>query len=389
MTIPRIVLFVLSVAFAGLASAEVIVPLEPGEAAPPLELDAILHPAGDAGSGADSAPMVVEFWATWCHPCVEAIPHWNRLVDAFAGEKIVFLSITDEEERRVSEFLEGRPIRGWVGIDLDRSTFHGFGVTSIPRAVLVTRDGRIAATTRPDLIDERAVRDLLAGRFPRLPPNPAWGITVVEAGEYRPDGGWPPTELTIGPAQLEQPSWSVRPEILLADGVDAGTALAIAWDLHPEQVLVPSAVRDRRLQLVASEAGASEDALRRRLREPLLAELGVAVREERRTLRVGVLRDAPGDGGRLRPAGSERPFVLYRPSYESADDRPFAELVAGLREVLDLPVVDETGLGGRWDWRISWQEGVEAVRELVREQLGMELAIEEREVPVLVVGPRS
>ena len=60
----QIVLSALLVASAAPAPAEVIVPLEPGAAAPPLELDAILHPAGDAGSGADSAPMVVEFWAT-------------------------------------------------------------------------------------------------------------------------------------------------------------------------------------------------------------------------------------------------------------------------------------------------------------------------------------
>lgn len=392
MTLRRIVGQVVLSALLGSAApapAEVVVPLEPGAAVPPFELDAILGAAGDDGREADSVPMVVEFWATWCHPCVEAIPHWNELVERFARKGVVFLSITDEEEGRVSEFLESRPIGGWVGIDRDRSTFTGFGVTSIPRAFLVTRDGRIAATTRPDLLDERAIRDLLAGRAPRLEPNPAWGITVVEKGEFRPDGGWPPTELTIGPAQLAEPSWSVRPEILLADGVDPRIAVAIAWDLHPEQVLVAPAVPDRRLQLVVSDRDASEESLRRRLREPLLAELGVEVRQERRTLRVGVLRDAPGEGGRIRPAGSERPFVLFRQPYVSADDRPFDELVAGLREVLDLPLVDETGLGGRWDWRIDWREGVEGVQALVRDQLGMELAIEEREVPVLVVGPRS
>ena len=385
----RFVLAALLALSAASAPAEVIVPLEPGAAAPPLELEAILGPAGGAASRADSAPMVVEFWATWCHPCVEAIPHWNELVDAFAGKGVVFLSITDEEEGRVREFLERRPIRGWVGIDCDRSTFAGFGVASIPRAFLVTPDGQIAATTGPDLLDERAIRDLLAGRRPRLEPSRSWGVTVVESGELRPDGGWPPTELKIADAELDALWVSVQPEMLVADGVDPRTALAVAWGVHPEQVVVGTGVPERRLQIVVSEHGASEEALRRRLREPLLAELGVELREERRRLPVGVLRDAPGEGGRLRPAGSERPFVLYRSPYETADDRPFADLVAGLREVLDLPVVDETGLGGRWDWRIDWPAGRDEVQELVREQLGMELAFEEREVPVLVVGPRS
>lgn len=386
---------VLAVGSAASASAEVIIQLDPGAEAPPIELDALLGAAGGAGDGSASA-LVVEFWATWCAPCVEAIPHWNELVATFAGEDVVFLSITDEDEGKVSAFLEDRPIAGWVGIDGDRSTFAGFGVTSLPATFLVGRDGRIAAVTDPDLLTEDAIRDLLRGRAPRLEPRWAWGMTVVETGEYRPDGEWPPTELRVADAELDTPSWTAFPEMVVADGVDPRTAIAIAFDLHPRQVEVNPAVSSRRLQLVASDHGASAGELRRRLREPLLAELGVGVREERRTLRVAVLRDLPAEGGRLRRAGSERPFVLSRSPSDTADARPLGDLVARLRDLLDLPIVDESGLGGLWDWRIEWPllgpSGAgnhEPVAETVRKQLGLELAFEEREVRVLVVGPTA
>ncbi len=40
--------------------------------------------------------VFLEYWATWCGPCVASIPHMNRLEEALKGEPVVFLSVTDE-----------------------------------------------------------------------------------------------------------------------------------------------------------------------------------------------------------------------------------------------------------------------------------------------------
>ncbi len=59
---------------------------------------------------------VVEFWATWCGPCVASMPHLAELQKEYADKGVQIVSISDEDLETVEKFLE-RPVRGQSGDD--------------------------------------------------------------------------------------------------------------------------------------------------------------------------------------------------------------------------------------------------------------------------------
>ena len=149
-------------------------PLNPGDPAPPLSLEVVLQgpEAGDVTWAAlKGKAVVLEFWATWCAPCIGAIPHWNELAEEMKGEPVRFLSIADERAETIRPYLERRPIRGWIGLDTDRSVFEAFGVEGIPHTVLVDGHGIVRAVTDPFAVTAEALRKLAAGQDPGVRPR--------------------------------------------------------------------------------------------------------------------------------------------------------------------------------------------------------------------------
>lgn len=96
-------------------------------------------------SFATGKPVLVDFWATWCAPCVKAMPELTRLHEKHAakGFSVVGISI-DEEHDKAKKFTEKKKLAYPVYLDATEtpawSTFH---VRSIPAVFLVDREGRI------------------------------------------------------------------------------------------------------------------------------------------------------------------------------------------------------------------------------------------------------
>lgn len=88
---------------------------------------------------------VLNFFATWCGPCLTELPHLQRVADRFAGEKdVVFVVVGREESQEtLDEFASKNGYRMPFVADKEGSLYREFAKTIIPRTYVIDQTGTI------------------------------------------------------------------------------------------------------------------------------------------------------------------------------------------------------------------------------------------------------
>jgi uncharacterized protein (TIGR03435 family) len=112
--------------------------------------------------------ILIDFWATWCGPCIAGMPHLESLQKTFPSELLV-LAVSDESPERIKKFMVNRPFEFSFVTDKGRNLEKFFPHRLIPHSILLDKNGEVIAITSPDQISEKTIRDLLDGQKPILP----------------------------------------------------------------------------------------------------------------------------------------------------------------------------------------------------------------------------
>ena len=354
--------------------------------------------------------VVLEFWQTTCAPCIEAIPHLNELVGQFSN-RVIFISISDDNGDYLKKFLKRKPISSWVVLDgLLNPTRTAFDVHGFPHTVIVDASGKIAAITHPAALEANNLEEILAGKPSGLPSpllhSPDDGNVAAVTNHVVTVTNPAPTKIGVsikGPFPKPERGafgscgWDMSKSF---PDFEAGKAsledvipafFGISSKLFFGKNKLPEGLYD--ISAIVPPDKLPE--LKRQFADKLKTTFGIAIQTKKQNVKVYVMTvcstNAPGIKQVQRRGGcGQRPGGFYLTGTKMDKIASFMELF------LDKPIINETGLAGLWSVEVKWRMAEselnsdsnpdpDKVIKAVREQLGLELTSTNRTVDVLEV----
>ncbi len=167
--------------------------------APALKVDNWIGEAQDLAK-LKGQIVIIDFWGTWCPPCIAAIPHTNDVMEKYKPKGVAVFGVCNTRgSEKMKNVVDTKGMKYPTAKDVNDQSARAYGVSWWPFYVLVDREGMIrAAGLRPDGVD-KALDALLAEQpapekpddkqaraadaAPQFPPMAQMLLAAANAGE--------------------------------------------------------------------------------------------------------------------------------------------------------------------------------------------------------------
>ncbi|MBX0292919.1 TIGR03435 family protein [Hymenobacter sp. HSC-4F20] len=344
--------------------------------------------------------LVVEFWGTWCGPCIPPLLHLDSLQRAFPQELQV-VGVADDSEQRVRTFLARRPVQLPLAAapTHTEAIYRYFPHNTVPHTVVIGKDQRVLAITRPEQLTATALRDILAGKPAALQTK--HDVVVKDPLVFFPADTATQFAVSVRPylqgqgSQLRRDQTpGLRGRRLTAINMPIETLFRQAYGVSHLRLKneLPALQTSREpanlvcFDLVVPPPEAPR--LLQHLRDELPRHFPVQARLVPETKPVYVLRQSKS---RKPWPGSKKPENgMWSGKGVDLEGSRIEMLREFLENMSSKPVVDETGLTGRYDIKLELQPEASRADVLASlQQLGLELQETTRKIDVLHLSPAA
>ena len=362
---------------------------EKGTPAPPLDSMQLLQ--APTGARADWASLkgkvvVLDFWATWCSPCVASLPHLNQLVESLDPAKFQFISIDDEDQKAIQTFLTRKKMAGWVGVDASATVFASYGVKSRPTTIIVDANGKIVAVTEIDSVSAADLQAVAEGKSVAF--KSATEIIISNGASARDAATQPLFAVSLSKAAPDAKSSQVNHPPTGTDslGIDADSLVAGYFDIFHDRYFLIGTLSEGRYDLRMSFVDAPDSVMTSIVQQAVLVGLHLKIQPKTITKNAYILRATEASKKLLSPSASTRKVKrgywhgIYILMNGSMDDLAYV-LATGLEN----PVINETGIEGTFDARFKTDgSNLDSLNAVLKETLGLELVPGNQEMSITV-----
>ncbi|MCF8308334.1 MAG: TIGR03435 family protein [Bacteroidales bacterium] len=328
--------------------------------------------------------VLLEFWATWCAPCVAKIPHLNQLAEQFEDKPIKFISVTTEKEDVVEHFLKRNKIQGWIGLDTNRSVFEAFDVKTIPKTLLFYPDGELAAVTRANEV----TKDVLNRLLEHEPLNVEEEVRTMSGSKQKKDDDEDPAfyRINIDTTDGEFGTGRFGKTRLEYDAISIRDYIARACEIPSFRVFGQDTLLSQNLEVDIQTPGLEENEFNQILKNSIENALQIEVKREVQPKEVYVIRSPNGVTKGLRKDDAKISHFSYDEGVFAASSAPINKLVKRIHDVTNEIIIDETGLNEKYSWTVKYDTTNKmSVLDSLESNLGLNVEKETREIEVIQV----
>lgn len=342
--------------------------------------------------------ILLDFWATWCGSCLEAMPKLEKLQQQFKG-KLQVVAVTTQPVSRIQSFLKNRPTRLLMAIDTAGRLQKYFPHRTIPHVVLIDSKGKVAAITNSAHITESVISDLLANKPLSLPYKNDNVEFDFSADYFKVDSNTSES-FNLQPAipgigtfsKVGQGIFKDRRLSLHNFQIDGMYRMAynqsyfrVKYEMDQKEFDYNNPRNLFCLDVIVPDA--SKAALLAYMRKKLPVYFDIKARMEKRKTPVYILKKSGAPLNLKKSETFQEYFGGSSGSFESAGATldQLAEYLEAFGKT-GTPVLNETGILGYYELKLNWEtEKKGAIKEILA-SLGLVLEKAERELDMLIIS---
>ncbi|MBL8891438.1 MAG: redoxin domain-containing protein [Planctomycetaceae bacterium] len=108
--------------------------------------------------------VLVDFWGTWCGPCVASLPELSKLHEKYEAKGFEILGVAADNSETLKAFLEKNPLAWKNVVDGETEIATQYGIEAFPTTLLIDKHGKHVATNLHGEALEKAIELLLDGK---------------------------------------------------------------------------------------------------------------------------------------------------------------------------------------------------------------------------------